>query len=114
MTGSCRHSDCRQEGGRLRRGSGCCLSGLSCISDIGCGQLKILDRQAEGTTAMEAHQKPDDPAASHTAASPTHSGAEGPEQTPRASPIVDKKLLRRAVAASAMGNAIEWFDYGIY
>ncbi len=27
---------------------------------------------------------------------------------------VDKKTLRKAVAASAMGNAIEWFDYGVY
>jgi hypothetical protein len=23
-------------------------------------------------------------------------------------------LLRRAIAASALGNATEWFDYGIY
>lgn len=27
---------------------------------------------------------------------------------------VDPKVIRRAVAASAMGNAIEWFDYGVY
>ncbi len=26
----------------------------------------------------------------------------------------DKRTLRRAVAASAIGNATEWFDYGIY
>lgn len=26
----------------------------------------------------------------------------------------DKAMLRRAIAASAMGNATEWFDYGIY
>lgn len=25
-----------------------------------------------------------------------------------------KKVLRRAIAASAMGNATEWFDYGVY
>jgi MHS family proline/betaine transporter-like MFS transporter len=24
------------------------------------------------------------------------------------------KVLRRAIAASAMGNATEWFDYGVY
>ncbi|GAB3975935.1 glycine betaine/L-proline transporter ProP [Actinoallomurus acanthiterrae] len=59
---------------------------------------------------MEPHQAPDSPAASHTAASPPRSDAEEPGQ----SPAVDKKLLRRVVAASAMGNAIEWFDYGIY
>lgn len=27
---------------------------------------------------------------------------------------VDAKTVRKAVAASAMGNAIEWFDYGVY
>lgn len=26
----------------------------------------------------------------------------------------DEKTVRRAVAASAMGNAIEWFDYGVF
>ncbi|MFT3975528.1 MAG: MFS transporter [Sphingomonas bacterium] len=29
-------------------------------------------------------------------------------------PIGDRSILRRAIAASAMGNATEWFDYGIY
>lgn len=29
-------------------------------------------------------------------------------------PTADKKTLRRAIAASAIGNATEWFDYGIY
>jgi MFS transporter, MHS family, proline/betaine transporter len=90
------------------------LVGLVVFSDIGCGQLTFLDRQAEGITAMEPHQKPGSFAVSHSAAPPTLSGAEEPEQTPGASPVVDKKLLRRVVAASAMGNAIEWFDYGIY
>jgi len=27
---------------------------------------------------------------------------------------VDRKTIRRAVAASALGNATEWFDYGMY
>ena len=27
---------------------------------------------------------------------------------------VDKATLHRAIAASAIGNATEWFDYGIY
>src|SRR5690606_41163470 len=27
---------------------------------------------------------------------------------------VPKPVLRRAIAASAVGNATEWFDYGIY
>ncbi|PZU11243.1 MAG: MFS transporter [Sphingobium sp.] len=30
------------------------------------------------------------------------------------SPSVDDATLRRAIAASALGNATEWFDYGIY
>ncbi|MCW2756860.1 MAG: transporter [Nocardioidaceae bacterium] len=33
---------------------------------------------------------------------------------PTAPAGVPKSLLRRAVAASAIGNATEWFDYGIY
>ncbi|HWJ69844.1 MAG TPA: MFS transporter [Sphingobium sp.] len=31
-----------------------------------------------------------------------------------AAPTADRSTLRRAIAASAMGNATEWFDYGIY
>jgi MHS family proline/betaine transporter-like MFS transporter len=32
--------------------------------------------------------------------------------TPRIEP--DKRTLRRAIGASAIGNATEWFDYGVY
>ncbi len=32
-----------------------------------------------------------------------------PDETSRAG----KKVLHRAIAASAMGNATEWFDYGV-
>jgi len=28
--------------------------------------------------------------------------------------IVDKKMLHRAVGAAALGNAMEWFDFGVY
>src|SRR5260370_6226323 len=28
--------------------------------------------------------------------------------------IVDKSLLKRAVGAMALGNAMEWFDFGVY
>lgn len=28
--------------------------------------------------------------------------------------VEEKKTLRRAIAGSAMGNAIEWYDYGLY
>ncbi|GAB4097964.1 MFS transporter [Sinomonas halotolerans] len=31
-----------------------------------------------------------------------------------ASPAPDARTVRRAVAASAIGNATEWFDYGVY
>lgn len=43
------------------------------------------------------------------------SGAE-PDASPSPDGIrqVDKGSLHRVVAASAMGNAIEWFDYGVY
>nr|WP_179429990.1 MFS transporter [Spelaeicoccus albus] len=29
-------------------------------------------------------------------------------------PPKDKKTLRKAIAGSALGNAVEWFDYGVY
>lgn len=28
--------------------------------------------------------------------------------------VVDQSLLKRAVAAAALGNAMEWFDFGVY
>ncbi|RDH75957.1 MFS transporter [Mycolicibacterium moriokaense] len=40
-----------------------------------------------------------------------------PDQPPRSSSTTDEvapDVLRKAVAASAIGNATEWFDYGIY
>jgi MFS transporter, MHS family, proline/betaine transporter len=40
----------------------------------------------------------------------------GPQDSSSALPqiTVDKKTLNRAITASAMGNATEWFDYGVY
>lgn len=35
-------------------------------------------------------------------------------QSPTGTVEVDEKLVRRAIAASAVGNATEWFDYGVY
>ena len=29
-------------------------------------------------------------------------------------PLPTQSTLRRAIGASALGNAVEWFDYGIY
>ncbi len=37
-----------------------------------------------------------------------------PSGSPPMSEEVTKPLLRRAVSASAIGNAVEWFDYGVY
>lgn len=39
---------------------------------------------------------------------------ETPEQSASAVPDPDLPTVRRAVAASAMGNCIEWFDFGVY
>src|SRR5690606_15198448 len=38
----------------------------------------------------------------------------GADIPPGHTEAVPKPVLRRAIAASAMGNATEWFDYGIY
>lgn len=41
---------------------------------------------------------------------PPHSGFDAPEtDTPEG-----KKTIRRAIGASAVGNATEWYDYGVY
>lgn len=40
------------------------------------------------------------------------SGGSGPPGT--TSTMVDESTIRKAVGAAAMGNLIEWFDYGIY
>ena len=41
------------------------------------------------------------------------STASGSASSP-AVPPPSKAVLRRAIGASAIGNAVEWFDYGIY
>jgi hypothetical protein len=28
--------------------------------------------------------------------------------------VIDNKLLKRAVSAAALGNTMEWFDFGVY
>jgi MHS family proline/betaine transporter-like MFS transporter len=33
---------------------------------------------------------------------------------PRGSTVTDPALVRRAVKAAALGNAMEWFDFGVY
>lgn len=37
-----------------------------------------------------------------------------PTDTHPPQPVTDQATLRRAITASALGNATEWFDYGIY
>ncbi|WP_458116211.1 MFS transporter [Arthrobacter sp. D2-10] len=39
---------------------------------------------------------------------------EGEFATPDSETPQGKRTLRRAIGASAMGNAVEWFDYGVY
>lgn len=36
------------------------------------------------------------------------------DQTPGGVLLVDRRLIRRAVAAAAVGNVTEWFDFGVY
>lgn len=43
-----------------------------------------------------------------------HSNSVSPDSSAAPSGHVPAATLRRAIAASAMGNATEWFDYGIY
>lgn len=48
---------------------------------------------------------------------PGHSGGRQdslPHDPPTGRPAPDAKTVNRAVAASAIGNATEWFDYGVY
>lgn len=42
----------------------------------------------------------------------SNEGMDGAMPTPEAS--VDKKILHKAIIASAIGNGTEWFDYGVY
>jgi MFS transporter, MHS family, proline/betaine transporter len=48
-----------------------------------------------------------------------HEGGEGdrrsePELTSDDVTVVESRALKRTVAAAAIGNAVEWFDYGVY
>lgn len=51
-------------------------------------------------------------------ANPQQNAASGPAEEKYAAPTTDtlegRKTIRKAIGASAMGNATEWFDYGIY
>ncbi|HDR8926277.1 TPA: MFS transporter, partial [Burkholderia vietnamiensis] len=47
------------------------------------------------------------------AASPSPSSGEAPLAADDIT-VVDQSLLKRAVSAMAIGNAMEWFDFGVY
>ncbi|MGW5122216.1 MFS transporter, partial [Streptomyces noursei] len=36
------------------------------------------------------------------------------QQTPGEVTVVDPAMVKRAVSAAALGNAMEWFDFGVY
>ncbi|MFK0290763.1 glycine betaine/L-proline transporter ProP [Streptomyces sp. NPDC090442] len=39
---------------------------------------------------------------------------EAPQQIPGEVTVVDPAMVKRAVSAAALGNAMEWFDFGVY
>ena len=52
-----------------------------------------------------------------THASPAAASSPAPDSAPLAADditVVDRNLLKRAVGAMAIGNAMEWFDFGVY
>ena len=44
----------------------------------------------------------------------TNSAATASELTVEDITVIDNKLLKRAVGAAALGNTMEWFDFGVY
>ncbi|WP_180814629.1 MFS transporter [Kocuria flava] len=52
--------------------------------------------------------------AHHTPGRPAHGDEHVPRNPETGRPEPDAKTVNRAVAASAIGNATEWFDYGVY
>ncbi|UVC31951.1 glycine betaine/L-proline transporter ProP [Pantoea sp. SOD02] len=44
----------------------------------------------------------------------THNSAASSGLTVDDITVIDNKLLKRAVSAAALGNAMEWFDFGVY
>ncbi|MEU8744352.1 glycine betaine/L-proline transporter ProP [Streptomyces parvulus] len=60
--------------------------------------------------------------AAHSSRTVTSSPSPSPSPSPSASPspagaeptVTDPALVRRAVKAAALGNAMEWFDFGVY
>jgi MHS family proline/betaine transporter-like MFS transporter len=47
-------------------------------------------------------------------AAPVTERVDEPAELPEPTPVDEKRRLRKAIAASALGNATEWYDYGVY
>nr|WP_272919807.1 glycine betaine/L-proline transporter ProP [Streptomyces sp. SID5468] len=45
---------------------------------------------------------------------PPNRGVGGTADRARPVTVVDQKMVKRAVTAAALGNAMEWFDFGVY
>jgi MFS transporter, MHS family, proline/betaine transporter len=56
---------------------------------------------------MDSQHEPGSPAGAHD-------GRPAQSQQRKDLPVPDARTVRKAVAASAIGNATEWFDYGVY
>ncbi|MFB6553107.1 glycine betaine/L-proline transporter ProP [Streptomyces sp. NPDC056405] len=52
--------------------------------------------------------------AAPVAAHPSRPAPASPSRTASAPTVTDPALVRRAVKAAALGNAMEWFDFGVY
>jgi hypothetical protein len=70
------------------------------VPDVGVGLTVAAQRFSEGPSMLDVRQ---------TASSP-HSRPPADAQPL----IVDEQDVKRAVGATAMGNMMEWFDFGIY
>ncbi|MBQ1095494.1 glycine betaine/L-proline transporter ProP [Streptomyces sp. b94] len=52
--------------------------------------------------------------AAHVATHPSRTPSAPPSRAADAPTVTDPALVRRAVKAAALGNAMEWFDFGVY
>ncbi|MFJ7767392.1 glycine betaine/L-proline transporter ProP [Streptomyces sp. NPDC097107] len=52
--------------------------------------------------------------AAHVATHPSRTPPAPPSRAAGAPTVTDPALVRRAVKAAALGNAMEWFDFGVY
>ena len=62
------------------------------------------------STAQVAHHS----VAPGPAGSPQAGAAQAPDPSLGPPTVTDPALVKRAVKAAALGNAMEWFDFGVY